>query len=59
MTFCAMCSMSQLDHSDYDALRDGRVISLCTNPNGDIPRDPVTFPTIANYRIDLLLQLDS
>ena len=27
--------------------------------NGDIPRDPVTFPTIANYRTGLLINNSS
>ena len=45
--------ISQFDNSDYDALWDGGDIAM-HKPNGHIPRDPVTLPTIANYRIGLL-----
>ena len=42
-------AISEFDNSDYDALWDGRGDIAMHKPNGDIPRDPVTFPTIANY----------
>ena len=46
-------SISEFDNSDYDALWDGRGDIAMHKTNGDIPRDPVTFPTIASYRTRL------
>ena len=42
--------ISQFDTSDYDALWDGVTGDIMHKPNGDIPRDPVTFDKISNYR---------
>ena len=49
--------ISQFDNSDYDALWDEVTGDIILKPNGDIPRDPVTFPTILNYRTGLLCSL--
>ena len=46
--------ISQFGNSGYDALCDGITGVIMHKPNGDIPRDPVTFDTILNYRTDLL-----
>ena len=43
-------TISQFGNSDYDALWDGVTGDIMHKPNGDIPRDPVTFDTISNYR---------
>ena len=47
--------INQFGNSDYDALWDGVSGDIMHKPNGDIPRDPVTFDIISNYRTGLLL----